>query len=42
MKKLAVVIFNLGPGVMPDTPIANIARVVERVTGKPVKAMAAE
>jgi uroporphyrinogen decarboxylase len=35
-------IFNLGHGVMPDTPIANIARVVERVTGKPVKAMAAE
>jgi len=28
--------------VMPDTPIAHIARVVERVTGKPVKAMAAE
>jgi uroporphyrinogen decarboxylase len=35
-------IFNLGHGVMPDTPIAHIARVVERVTGKPVKAMAAE
>jgi uroporphyrinogen decarboxylase len=35
-------IFNLGHGIMPDTPIANIARVVERVTGKPVKAMAAE
>ena len=35
-------IFNLGHGVLPDTPIANIARVVERVTGKPVKAMAAE
>lgn len=32
-------IFNLGHGVMPDTPIAHIARVVERVTGKPVKAM---
>lgn len=29
-------IFNLGHGVMPDTPIAHIARVVERVTGKPV------
>lgn len=35
-------IFNLGHGVMPDTPIAHIARVVERVTGKPVKAMVAE
>lgn len=35
-------IFNLGHGVMPDTPIAHIARVVERVTGKAVKAMAAE
>jgi uroporphyrinogen decarboxylase len=35
-------IFNLGHGVMPDTPIPHIARVVERVTGKPVKAMAAE
>jgi uroporphyrinogen decarboxylase len=35
-------IFNLGHGVMPDTPITHIARVVERVTGKPVKAMAAE
>jgi uroporphyrinogen decarboxylase len=34
-------IFNLGHGVMPDTPIPHIARVVERVTGKPVKAMAA-
>jgi uroporphyrinogen decarboxylase len=35
-------IFNLGHGVMPDTPIAHIARVVARVTGKPVKAMATE
>ncbi|HLZ74257.1 uroporphyrinogen decarboxylase [Phenylobacterium sp.] len=35
-------IFNLGHGVIPDTPIENIARVVARVTGKPVKAMAAE
>jgi uroporphyrinogen decarboxylase len=35
-------IFNLGHGVMPDTPIAHIAHVVERVTGKPAKAMAAE
>ena len=33
-------IFNLGHGVMPDTPIEHIARVVSRVTGKPVKAMA--
>ena len=31
-------IFNLGHGVMPDTPLENIARVVERVTGKPAKA----
>jgi uroporphyrinogen decarboxylase len=35
-------IFNLGHGVMPDTPIAHIARVVARVTGKPAGAMAAE
>ena len=26
-------IFNLGHGVLPDTPIENIARVVRRVTG---------
>jgi uroporphyrinogen decarboxylase len=26
-------IFNLGHGVLPDTPISHIARVVERVTG---------
>ncbi len=35
-------IFNLGHGVVPDTPIAHIARVVARVTGKPVKDTAAE
>jgi uroporphyrinogen decarboxylase len=35
-------IFNLGHGVMPDTPIEHIARVLARVTGKPVQAMAAE
>lgn len=29
-------IFNLGHGVMPDTPVEHIARVVERVTGKKV------
>ncbi|WP_091735865.1 uroporphyrinogen decarboxylase [Phenylobacterium immobile] len=27
-------IFNLGHGVMPDTPIAHIAQVIEQVTGK--------
>jgi uroporphyrinogen decarboxylase len=27
-------IFNLGHGVMPDTPIAHIERVIRRVTGK--------
>jgi uroporphyrinogen decarboxylase len=34
-------IFNLGHGVIPDTPIDHIARVVERVTGKRAKATAA-
>lgn len=34
-------IFNLGHGVIPDTPIPHIARVVERVTGKRVPAAAA-
>jgi uroporphyrinogen decarboxylase len=33
-------IFNLGHGIMPDTPLDHIARVVERVTGKPIRAMA--
>jgi uroporphyrinogen decarboxylase len=33
-------IFNLGHGVLPDTPIEHIARVVERVTGKPARAAA--
>jgi uroporphyrinogen decarboxylase len=35
-------VFNLGHGVLPDTPIEHIARVVARVTGKPISAMAAE
>ena len=33
-------IFNLGHGVLPDTPIAHISRVVERVTGRPARAAA--
>ena len=32
-------IFNLGHGIMPDTPIAHIARVAERVSGRQAKAM---
>jgi uroporphyrinogen decarboxylase len=34
-------VFNLGHGVMPDTPIDHIARVVERVTGKKAQQVAA-
>jgi uroporphyrinogen decarboxylase len=33
-------VFNLGHGVMPDTPIAHIAQVVERITGEPMRAVA--
>jgi uroporphyrinogen decarboxylase len=33
-------IFNLGHGILPETPIPHIARVVSRVTGKGVKAAA--
>jgi uroporphyrinogen decarboxylase len=33
-------VFNLGHGVLPDTPIEHIARVVERVTGKPARSVA--
>jgi len=32
-------IFNLGHGVMPETPIEHISRVVERVTGKKASAV---
>ena len=35
-------IFNLGHGILPDTPIEHIARVVERVTGKAVEGRARE
>lgn len=31
-------IFNLGHGVLPETPIAHVERLVARVRGKPVKA----
>jgi uroporphyrinogen decarboxylase len=34
-------VFNLGHGILPDTPIDHIARVVERVTGRKVPAAAA-
>jgi len=34
-------VFNLGHGVVPDTPIPHIARVIERVTGKTVNPAAA-
>lgn len=33
-------IFNLGHGVLPDTPVEHIAGVVERVTGRPARAAA--
>jgi uroporphyrinogen decarboxylase len=33
-------VFNLGHGVLPDTPLAHIARVLERVTGVPAEAAA--
>lgn len=33
-------IFNLGHGILPDTPLEHIGRVVSQVTGKPVRAAA--
>ena len=30
-------IFNLGHGVLPETPIAHVERLVARVRGRPVK-----
>jgi uroporphyrinogen decarboxylase len=31
-------IFNLGHGILPDTPIAHVERVLELVTGEKSKA----
>jgi uroporphyrinogen decarboxylase len=33
-------VFNLGHGILPDTPMAHVARVLERITGRPATGIA--